>query len=342
MTMNLVETIQNQLSGPVVSELGSMMGTSEGATRSVLGAAVPSLLSWFSRMASSTDGGAERLVDAVQRMNPRAPGSIAGMVDQRPDQVSAQGSSLAESLVGNAGVTNIVSSLGRSVGVAPDAAKKLIGFLTPTVLGGIWRLFAGRAVNVQSLKSFFSGQEASLGRATPAAWAGEPGAGMDRAEAAVRAPVKRGRSVIPAVVALTVVALVVFLARSRMPTSAMRGPTDTFSRLGDDLKENVGSVTTTLGSIKDEASADAAVPALQSEMKTLDRIRATAAHLPEDARAKFDALLQDGVGAIREQGDRLASIPGVGKTIQPLLDDFVARLNTPVGIAPADGKTEAK
>jgi hypothetical protein len=342
MDMNLAETIQNQLPSSVVNELGSIMGTSEGATRSVIGAAVPSLLSWFSRMATSTDGGAERLVDAVQRMNPQATGSIAGMVGQRPEEVSAQGSSLAESLIGSAGISTMVSSLGRSVGVAPDAAMTLIGFLTPTVLGGIARQFAGRAVNVQSLKSFFSGQEPSLGRSTPAASAGETRVGVDRAEEAVRSPVKRSRSMIPAVVALMVVALVVFLARSRMPTSAMRGLTDTFSRLGDDLKENVGSVTKTLGSIKDEASADLAVPALQSEMKTLDRIRDTAAHLPEDAHAKFDALLQDGVGTIREQSDRLASIPGVGQKIQPLLDDFVARLNTPVGIAPADGKTEAK
>lgn len=346
--MNIVEQIKDQIPGQAIGQLSSIIGTSEGTTRAAVEAAVPSLLSWFSGL-SSTSGGAQKLAAALQRFDPQAPDSSASVLSERPEVLVDKGSGLVQSLLGSGGLTGIVESLMGSFGIGAGGATKLLGFLTPTVLGGIARRLSGGPITPDSVSRFFSDQKREIAEAMPTGGTGSPlagdeglGPGMEpvRAPAAFGPP--RGRWVLPVVLGIAVLVIAFLLGRSRPHMAGRAEPPDQVSRLGSDLQDTVQSMTGTLTTITDSATADAALPKLEEAKKKLDGIRASAAQLPAGARAKFDDLIQSYVGGIQEQSQRLASIPGAGEKVKPVLQDLMARLSTPLGAAPADGKDEVK
>jgi hypothetical protein len=255
---------------------------------------------------------------------------------------------MLQSLLGSGSLSGIVDSLTGSFGLGSGGATKLLGFLTPTVLGGIARHFSGRAITPDSLRTLFSDQKSRIAHAVPAGYESASSAvkeGYGRVKESAKAMAEsvppRTRWLLPAVLGLALLALFFFLARPRTAPERPEIP-DLTSRLGSDLQDTVGSVTGTLRGITDSGTAEAAVPKLQEAGKKLDEIRASAAQLPQPVRTKFDELLQSAVGGIKEQGERLTTIPGAGEKITPVLNDLMARFNTPVGSVPAEGKQEVR
>jgi hypothetical protein len=51
--MNLVDLVTSQLTGDVLGKLGGLVGTNESQTRAATSAAVPALLTAFSKLAST-------------------------------------------------------------------------------------------------------------------------------------------------------------------------------------------------------------------------------------------------------------------------------------------------
>lgn len=346
--MNIVETIKVQVSGPVLGHLSSLTGMSEETTRSSVGVAIPALLASLSGLASSR-GGAERLVGALKRFDPRAPGSLAGLLDERPDQVAEKGAGLADWLLGSSGVSTIVHSLSRSFGIGSAVADRLLGFLTPTVLSGIARQFPGRSINAKSLASFFSDQRRNITQALPGEMAGAKA--VVKEAAATPAESARAtdpyaapgmRLLLPIVLGLAAIAVAVLLMRPRSNPAPRSETFDAATQLGSDLHTTVGSITGTLGGITDVASAEAAVPRLEEAKQALDEIRSRAAQLPEPQRAAFDQVVQQHLGALQEQTRRLESMPGAGEKIRPVLDDVMSLLSTPVATPPPERTQEVR
>jgi hypothetical protein len=336
--VNIVETIKNQISGPVLGQLSSVIGSSEGATRSAVGAAVPALLSAFSGLAS-TGGGLQKLLGTLQRFDPQASGSMAGLLNESPEGVAEKGQGMAESLLGIGGAGGIADALSRSFGISSGGASKLVGFLTPTVLGAIAHHFSGRTIDAQSLTSFFSDQKRKIVHGMPA--------GFGRMKEPVRqfagsAP-PSGRWLLPAVLGLAAVAVAVFLMRTKTPPPARpEAPPEAASRLGSEFQEATGSLTGTLSGITDEASAEAALPKIAEARGKLDEIRSSAALLPQEGRSTFDRLIQPPLAALQAQSQRVAAIPGAGEKLKPVLEDLLTRLNAPVGGAPVDRPQEVR
>jgi hypothetical protein len=340
--VNIVEAITNQISGPMWGQISSLTGGGESTARSAVGAAVPTLLSWFSRMASTSEG-ANKLTSAVERFDPGAPGSLAGMLQEGPEALAEKGSGMLHSLLGSSGLSGVVDSITRSLGLGTGGATRLLGTLTPLVLGGIARHFSGRSVTPDSLTSFFRDQKSNIAQAMPSAVGGARDAlkeGYGRVKETGKAMAESvqpaARWLLPAVLGLAALALIFVLYRSRPSGVEQPQILDQTSQLRAELHDVVGSTTDTLRSVTDPASAEAALPKLEAARKTMDEFRSAAAQLPPEARSKFDELLQSGVEGIKEQSERLATLPGVGDKIKPVLDDLMTRFSTPVGGAPAD------
>jgi Bacterial protein of unknown function (DUF937) len=96
--------------------------------------------------------------------------------------------------------------------------------------------------------------------------------------------------------------------------------------LGSLTAKALGALTTSLGGIKDEATAKAAVPGLTDIAKQLDGVKTAAALLSGDAKKPIATLVAAALPGITTAIQKAVAIPGVGETISPLLGPMVANL----------------
>jgi hypothetical protein len=335
--MNIVEIIKIYVSGPVLTQLSLLMGTGENTARSAVSATVPGLISSFASLASSPGGG-QKLIGAVERFDPRT-GPASSWLNERPDILAERGSGMAESLLGSGGVSGIVDTLTRTYGITTAAANRLLGFLTPTLLGAIARQFTGRQITTGALSSFFSEQKAQIMTAAPFETPLPEPMGRMRgtARAFARSAPPRGRWALPAVLALAAIALMVFATRPRQVAQEPE-PSDASSQLSRDLRETVWSVTGALNNVRDGATADQALPRIEEAKGKVEEIRARASQLPPEGKSKFDQLVKPQLRALQEEGERVAAIPGAKEKIKPVLDDLISRMSAPLSGEPAEGQ----
>jgi len=336
--MNIVEIIKIYVSGPVLTQLSLLIGTDEKTARSAVSAAVPSLISSFGSLAASPGGG-PKLIGAVERFDPRS-GPASAWLNERPDILAERGAGMAESLLGSGGVSGIVDSLTRTYGITTAAANRLLGFLTPTLLGAIARQFTGRQITQGALSSFFSEQKAQLAAAAPVETSPPEPVGRMRQTGrafARSASAPRGRWALPAVLALAAIALMVFATRPRQVAQEPE-PADASTQLSRDLRETVWSVTGALTNVRDGSTADQALPRIEEAKGRVEEIRARAAQLPPEGKSKFDQLVKPQLRALHEEGERVAAIPGAREKIKPVLDDLISRMSAPLSGEPAEGQ----
>ncbi len=280
--MNLVELIQDQITGEVTNKLSSLIGGSESQTRSAVGAAVPSLLSALTGLASGGSSGADKLASALGKFDAGSIGKIAGMLTQQPNQALDQGGSLLGSLFGEGAIGGIANAIARFTGLDAAMTKKLLAYLAPLVLGSIAGQFKGKSITAQGLTSLFTDQKANIADALPSglSLAGIPG--LSQVETAARnvgATAQRaantayraadsaqntGSSLLKTLLPLAALALLAFLAwqffrgrqpvgapaevaRSTTPQTAHRPVTESTAALPDaaQIGRNLTSVFTT-------------------------------------------------------------------------------------------------
>ena len=96
--------------------------------------------------------------------------------------------------------------------------------------------------------------------------------------------------------------------------------------LGSVTAKALGALTASLGGIKDEATAKAAVPGLQDIAKQIDGVKTAAALLSGDAKKPIASLIAAALPGITASVEKAVGIPGVGALINPVLGPMVANL----------------
>ena len=97
---------------------------------------------------------------------------------------------------------------------------------------------------------------------------------------------------------------------------------------GDLSAELLGSFTSLsgiLGSIKDESSAQAALPRLEAANADLDRITQAASSASPETKAGLSQLAAAQIPQLRKLTDQACAIPGVKPVIQPPMDSMLAK-----------------
>jgi hypothetical protein len=338
--MNIVQTILNLLSGNLMDKLSSLIGESESTTESAVSAAVPSLLSALSGLAS-TEQGAQKLAGAMGKLDPGSISNLGNLLTAgSPASVAEQGGSLLASLLGGNAVTGLTSALARYTGLGGGAAKGLLSYLGPLVLGAIAKQFVGKALNAQTLMNLFSSQKANIVNAIPSGLSLADIPGLEPARTAVHtaygpygagkhAAAAPARSILPWVLGAAALAALLYILwpKAQLPEVA---------QLTKDVNGTFTSLTSTLSGIKDVASAEAAMPALTELSSKLNGMQAAMDKLPATARSAVTELIKPGLEKLRDQFNRVLMIPGVAGSIRPSIEGIVGKLTNLGGLKPGD------
>ena len=150
MSNNLLEQINEYITGDVISKLADFLGESPKNTTSALSNTIPSLLA--SLVAKSADSeGASSLFNLLSQgkhdgsiLNNLA-AAIAGGEDT--SKLLSTGASLLSSILGNK-TENVTSLLANASGISKSSSSSLMGLLMPMILG-----ILGKTVNTQNITS---------------------------------------------------------------------------------------------------------------------------------------------------------------------------------------------
>jgi hypothetical protein len=103
-------------------------------------------------------------------------------------------------------------------------------------------------------------------------------------------------------------------------------PPMSLSGLSRKIGGAIGTTTSLLASVSDEASAKAVLPKLTSVSEGLNDAALSVPEIPDAAKAALAKLIGSGIDRIKPLADKALSIPGVGDVLQPALDPMMETL----------------
>lgn len=109
--------------------------------------------------------------------------------------------------------------------------------------------------------------------------------------------------------------------------NAVRG-VDGASDLVQSIRDVVGNIASTLASVKDEASATAAVGDLTNFSDSLSKMNETFAKLPGPAKEALAGIFESALGDLKPQVEKILALPGVDKILKPILDGLLEKLGS--------------
>jgi hypothetical protein len=351
--MNLIELAKEQLTPEVIGRLSGLIGEGEGKTRTAAVAAVPALLSALSGVASSP-GGAQKLTSALDSLDLGAVSNIGkALTGGDTGSLLQMGTGLLGTLFGGGMQSGIVDALAKFAGLGPGPAKNLLGYLLPLVLGVIAGQGKGRGQGAQGLVSMLADQRQNIANALPAGLSLRDVPGLDVSRPTLRATAGPTPVTAPnpmkwllPLVALGALALLLWWGFGRQspapPADRALEPTAKRAELpagpdaaasvpdvnvlGKNLSRIVTSLTESLTDVRDEASAEAALPKLGELDKKLDGLKTVRNELPEADKATFATLVTPHLGTLKDLITKVLAIPGVSEKLKPVLDGIMAKL----------------
>lgn len=163
--MNIPETLTKMIgSSDALGSIASRLGLGQGEANKAVSAAVPALLAGFSQIAS-TKQGAEQLAQAAGRTDSSLLENLTGALSTRGDRVAEQGSGMLNSLFSGSPLSMLPSILARFSGVGEGVMGKLLGMITPVVLGFLGKQSGGAGAS--GIANLLAGQKDFIKGAMP-------------------------------------------------------------------------------------------------------------------------------------------------------------------------------
>jgi hypothetical protein len=315
--MNLVRMIEDQLSGDTLGKLSSAIGADPEATGAATRAAVPTILSGLVSQFSGSDG-ANRLSNILGGIDSSSASNFANMLGGDSSSLLSKGSGLLGSLFGDGMINTVAGVIGRYSGLNPNAARALLGYLMPLVLGKVASQWRSEGGTTGALSNLLASQKRNIADAMPAGFSldGIPGmSGLTNAAQSATHATRRGAAVAeraaPSMLSWLLPAAVVllggFLLWNMLKPKPAEGPAvaestpagekvvamrptvpdlpdmPTAAQLTDELNGTFKAMGETFASIKDATSAEAAAPKLEELSKKIDTLKMMIAKCPKRA-----------------------------------------------------------
>lgn len=356
MATNLVELANAPFNEPVIRKISGILGTTETTTRSGLAAAVPSMVGGLVQQ-GSTPSGASALAATLDRYDTRAADDLGASLDgQTSHDLMRSGSGMARNILGGS-LEAVTTAIGRASGMNKPAISSLLGLVAPVVMGALAKYKRSQGLDVNGLARFLGEQRSYVASALPAGVADalglDVGAGAARAHEYGRAQAgARERATEPAgqprrswarpALALLLLALVVFLgwrmigagdrdetaragdARQGTAREAAAPTTDVVTR---EVRSVLDGATSALSSVRDEASARAALPRLEAATTSVTELSGRVRTLPQSARDSVGQLVRTSLPNLRSQADRAMRNPGVHEVLSPAVERLTGELS---------------
>lgn len=355
MATSLVSEIAKVLSPTMVSRIASALGLNQTATQKAIVAAVPALLAALISYVSKPQG-ATKLNEVVRKQEPGMLSSLASVIGGSGQKALIdKGASVLSSLLGGKTLSALAGPVGQYAGIGGGDSKNLMGLLGPVVLGVLGQEQRERGLDASGLANLLTSQKSNVIGALPSGFSkylGDTGILDD-----VTAPSTKFASRAPSTAtsppwrwllgAIALLALGVLLWRllAQPPLEVVQTPSEqieapyagVFAKLrgvkaGDvDIGElatyAVNSVYSSLAGVKDEATAQAALPRLNNAASQFDQLTGLLGQLSPETRK----ALADTFAAVRPNLDGLfdkaLGIPGVGAVIKPAVDAIRSKLD---------------
>jgi hypothetical protein len=97
--------------------------------------------------------------------------------------------------------------------------------------------------------------------------------------------------------------------------------------VGQNVTQVVDTVRSALSGVRDEASARAAMPRLESAAKMLDDTQAAAGQLPAESKTTLASYIRTASPVLKDQFDAALALPGVGGVLKPLADSLIGKID---------------
>jgi len=358
MATNLVSAIMQSFSSEAASKIASSLGLEPSAAQRGIAAGIPGILEGLAKSASSPDG-AQRLASAVSHMEDM-PGAdlVKGVVESNHRSLSDTGWSTISSLVGGGSLETLSSAIAQFTGFGQGTAKKLLGLLVPVVLGFLRREQVSGGLDSHGLASLLSSQRDNIQRAIPPGVArrledaeaqqARP-SGFQRPAAVSQSSASRSWAywLLPA---LIVAAAALYLLPSQQETrtaqdinkntntaakdtgapqrelqTAATSP-NTAATLENDIVANIARLRTSLQTVKDPASSQAALRDLNEISEQFGKLRVQAQQLSLETRKAIAAAVAARVPDMNSLIDRMGAQLNVSDEAKPAMDKLKSEL----------------
>jgi hypothetical protein len=111
-------------------------------------------------------------------------------------------------------------------------------------------------------------------------------------------------------------------AAQQAAQTAMAGGVD----LAKGMSGSLSQLSQTLGGITDAATAQAAVPQLQTIIGDVDKMKGLAGQLPQSGRAVLANIMKQAMPAVQAAVDKVYAIPGAPDVLKPVVDPLMTSL----------------
>ena len=357
--MNIVSVAAQHLTPMIVDKIASSLGITSPLAQKAIGAILPTILAGLLGSSSKSDGLAD-LTKALGQQDTDFLGKLGEMIggSGQGAMIEAGGKTLG-SLLGGSGVEAMCGAVAKFAGIGETPTKSLMGLVAPVVLGTIAKEQKTANLDAAGLGKLLSGQKEYVQAAMPAGLgdllkgsglldsiappAAKPAAAaaVPRPAASQAAPAKpadiggqQGQPTsvgwLPWVASLALLAFAgwYFLGGGQRvalpePPRITLGTQDVGAQLGSVVEGLRG----TLGGIRDEASARAAMPRLQDMSRQIDQINGLLGQLPPEGRRTLATYAASVLLVLRPMVEKALAGTAVAPVAKGVLDQIVARLD---------------
>ncbi len=338
MTVNLLELVQSQLSGSVMSNLGGALGTDKTETANAVAAAAPSLLGGLMKQ-GSTDEGAGALGSILDKFDGGILDNLGSMFGgSKQGGMMDLGGNLLGGLFGGS-LGKVTDLLAKATGLAGGKVGSLLKMLAPVVFGVLAKQKGILGLGVAGLAKLLMGQGKFLKGMMPAGM-GETlginsllGGSEVKAQAAPQqsaprqsAPGSKG-SLLSKLVPLALVAAVgVFAYNKYVAKNDVQASDTGAAAMSTELGDTFENISSSLGSVTDKASAEAALPSLETAAAGLSGIATSANALPEAARGPLRAVASKFLPTLQTTVDKIMGFGGVREVLSPIVGTILEKV----------------
>ena len=187
MATNLVTAVMQFLTPEMIAKIATALGIDRNIAQKAIGAAVPTLLSALTGLAS-TPNGARQLSNAVTQQSGSLENLKGLLGDSTPSSLAETGSSLLSGLFGNGATDTMAQSIGKFAGIGENSGKSILGLLGPVVFGVLGQQQRSANLDAGGLASLLSSQKDQITAMIPAGLADQLNASglLERAGGSVR------------------------------------------------------------------------------------------------------------------------------------------------------------
>lgn len=152
---DLLGTLSQQLSGPVIEQISKQLGADPKTAQSAVNAALPMLLGAISRNAASPKG-AQALTNALDNHDGSILNDLLGAVSSQDKVVD--GTKILGHVLGNR-QGNVQQGLSQLSGLSADNSAQLLAMLAPVVMGALGQTKQSNGFGVDDIAALLGGQQ---------------------------------------------------------------------------------------------------------------------------------------------------------------------------------------